>query len=80
MFGSIGPMELLIIFLIILIVFGAKKMPELARGLGKGVREFKKAAEEVKEEIMLDETSIDLDAEEPEDKKDESKKKPQLQG
>jgi sec-independent protein translocase protein TatA len=43
--------EMLIIGLFILIFFGAKKIPEIARGLGKGIREFKDATKEVKKEI-----------------------------
>jgi len=46
-FMGIGMQELLLILLIILILFGAKKVPELARGFGSGVREFKKAVKEV---------------------------------
>ena len=46
-----GAGELLIIFLIILLLFGAKKLPEIARSLGKALREFKKSGEEIKEEI-----------------------------
>jgi sec-independent protein translocase protein TatA len=46
-FMGIGMQELFLILLIILILFGAKKVPELARGLGSGIREFKKAAKEV---------------------------------
>ena len=42
MFGM-GPMELLLVFAVILLIFGAKRLPELAQGLGKGIREFKKA-------------------------------------
>ncbi len=42
--GAIGFQELLIIFFIIVLLFGAKKLPELAAGLGKGIREFKKAS------------------------------------
>jgi sec-independent protein translocase protein TatA len=45
--GNIGIKELLIILLIILILFGAKKIPELAKGLGSGVKEFKNAAKEL---------------------------------
>ena len=43
--------ELVLIGLLILIFFGAKRIPELARGLGKGIREFKDATKEVKDEI-----------------------------
>ncbi len=43
--------EMLIIGLFILIFFGAKKIPEIARGMGKGIREFKDATKEVKKEI-----------------------------
>ena len=50
MFG-LGPSELVIIFLIILLVFGAKRIPEIAAGLGKGINEFKKAAREVTDEF-----------------------------
>ncbi|GBU21801.1 hypothetical protein R80B4_01701 [Fibrobacteres bacterium R8-0-B4] len=45
-FMGIGMQELFLILLIILILFGAKKVPELARGLGSGIREFKKAAKD----------------------------------
>ncbi|HQJ75690.1 MAG TPA: twin-arginine translocase TatA/TatE family subunit [Bacteroidota bacterium] len=43
MFGNLGTGELLIILLIVLVFFGAKKIPDLASGLGKGIRSFKKA-------------------------------------
>ncbi len=49
--GNIGTTELLLIFLIILVFFGSKKIPELAQGLGKGIREFKKATRAVEEDI-----------------------------
>jgi TatA/E family protein of Tat protein translocase len=50
MFG-IGTQELIIIFMIILLVFGSKKLPELAQGLGKGIKEFRKATSEIQEEL-----------------------------
>ncbi|MFQ5707130.1 MAG: twin-arginine translocase TatA/TatE family subunit [bacterium] len=43
---SFGMPEIILIFLVILLLFGAKKLPELARGLGKGLREFKDATKE----------------------------------
>jgi sec-independent protein translocase protein TatA len=51
MFGGIGAQELLLILFVILILFGAKKLPEVAKGLGKGIAEFKKAMRETEEEI-----------------------------
>jgi sec-independent protein translocase protein TatA len=52
LFMGMGMQELLLILLIILIFFGAKKIPELARGLGKGIREFKDASKEIQNEIQ----------------------------
>lgn len=51
MFGNLGASEILIIVLVILILFGSKKIPELAQGIGKGMREFKKALHEVEDDI-----------------------------
>ena len=48
---SLGPMEITIILLVVLLLFGGKKLPELAKGLGKGIKEFKKAKQDVTEEI-----------------------------
>ncbi len=41
---SLGPMEIILIVLVIVLLFGAKKIPELMRGLGSGIKEFKKAS------------------------------------
>lgn len=49
--GGLGGWEILLIVLVLVIFFGAKKIPELARGLGRGIREFKDATKEIKEEI-----------------------------
>ena len=51
MFGNLGAGEILLIVLAILILFGSKKIPELAQGIGKGMREFKKAMKEVEDDI-----------------------------
>jgi sec-independent protein translocase protein TatA len=46
-----GPTELIVILILILVLFGAKRIPEIAQGLGKGIREFKKSLREVQDEI-----------------------------
>ena len=56
MFSGIGPWEILLIFLVVLLLFGARRIPEIAKGLGKGITEFKRGMQDVKDEI---ETSID---------------------
>ena len=50
-FGFPGGWEWILIILVVLIFFGAKRIPELARGLGKGIREFKDATKEIKNDI-----------------------------
>ena len=66
MLGSIGMPELIIIFVIALIIFGPRKLPELGRSLGKSLAEFKRASNELKntleEEIRMDEQRSTLDA------------------
>jgi len=52
MFG-IGPTELLVIFLIIIIFFGAKRLPELARSLGRSIKEFKQATQGLADELDI---------------------------
>ncbi|AHW59395.1 sec-independent protein translocase protein TatA [Draconibacterium orientale] len=56
--GFIGPQEIIIILIIVLLLFGGRKIPELMKGLGKGMKEFKEATKE----------------DDPEDKKPESEK------
>ena len=65
MFGNLGAGEIILIVLVVLLLFGAKKIPELARGLGKGMSEFKKGLKDVEKEIK--DTGDDV-------KKDENKK------
>ena len=54
-----GPMELIIVLVVILLLFGAKRIPELARGLGSGVREFKAGTKEGQLEDKKDEEKAD---------------------
>lgn len=50
--GMLGGWEIVLILAVVLLLFGAKKLPELAKGLGSGIKEFKKATREVTEEIQ----------------------------
>lgn len=50
---ALGPTEIIFIFLAILLLFGAKRIPEIARGLGKGIREFKDATNDIKQELTV---------------------------
>tara|TARA_B110000014_G_C19997730_1_gene516978 strand:+ start:456 stop:662 length:207 start_codon:yes stop_codon:yes gene_type:complete len=61
--GPFGVGELLIIFLVILLIFGPKKLPQLARGLGKGINEFKDAVETGKKEILDTKNGIESEEE-----------------
>jgi sec-independent protein translocase protein TatA len=54
MLGGLGPTEILLIFLALLLLFGAKKIPDLARGLGSGIVEFKNSLREVSTENTLE--------------------------
>jgi len=49
--GNLGATEIILIVLVILLFFGARKLPELAQGLGKGIREFRKATKEIQDDI-----------------------------
>lgn len=49
--GSLGGLEWVVIILIVFLLFGAKKIPELARGIGQGLTEFRKASDNVKKDI-----------------------------
>ena len=52
-FGNIGGWEVVLILALALLLFGAKRLPEIARSLGKSLREFKKATKEVKDELEV---------------------------
>ncbi len=60
--GPIGGPEMVMIFIIVLLLFGAKKLPELARGVGKSMGEFKKAREEFEREITRSEEEVRREA------------------
>ena len=66
-FFNLGPWEILLILVVVLILFGAKRLPELARGLGLGINEFRDAVDSSKKEIidgLEPETSKDKESEE----------------
>lgn len=65
LFFNLGGGEIFIILLIVLLLFGSKKIPELARGVGKGIRYFKDATNEVQSEIKdsMDQVKKDIDIE-----------------
>jgi len=71
MFGSIGLPELVVIFIIALLVFGPKKLPEVGKTVGKAIREFKKSTEDIKDKF-----EEEIRAEEFQSLKDELKKDP----
>ena len=56
-----GGWEMVVIAIVILLLFGAKKLPELARGLGQGIREFKGAVDGVKDEINYAKDKVETD-------------------
>lgn len=57
--GGLGTTEIIIIAIFVLVFFGAKRIPELAKGLGQGIKEFRKASSDIKKEI--EESSRDID-------------------
>jgi sec-independent protein translocase protein TatA len=83
--GSLGMQEIIVIFVLALIIFGPRKLPEIGKSLGKGLQEFKKASNDLKrtweEEVQLDkeketmntllkDTSADLNQDHPAGAKD----------
>lgn len=67
LFMNMGTPEILMILFVVLLLFGGKKLPELARGLGKGIREFKDASDGVKREIHnnINNVTNDMDLDKP---------------
>ncbi|MCJ7554883.1 MAG: twin-arginine translocase TatA/TatE family subunit [Ignavibacteriaceae bacterium] len=56
--GNLGAGEIILILLVVLLLFGAKKIPELAQGLGKGMKEFKKSLKDVEDELKKTDEEI----------------------
>ena len=64
MFG-LGGSEVMLVFLIILLIFGPSQIPKMARGLGQALREFRKAQREISDEVNRDEPPVDKTADKP---------------
>ena len=69
--GTPGPTELIVILLLVLVLFGAKRIPEIAQGLGKGIREFKKSLRDIQGEIDSPQSK---QSKSPDEKKEDEKK------
>jgi sec-independent protein translocase protein TatA len=67
--GPIGGPEMFLIFMVLLLLFGAKKLPQLARGIGKSVGEFRKAREEFEDEIRKGGEDLDNEVKKSDDDK-----------
>jgi sec-independent protein translocase protein TatA len=78
-FGNIGPLELLMILVIVLVIFGARRVPEIGASIGKGIREFKRNLSEVDRQIKepeRDARSDRLDVGEPARRTDDTTSEP----
>ena len=78
LFFNLGPTEIIVIAAIILLLFGGAKIPELMRGLGKGVKEFKNAQKDITDQLndepaKKEETKADPEKQEPEKSESEEK-------
>ncbi len=76
MLAFIGMWETIAILAVVLILFGAKKLPELAKGLGKGIREFKKASTDVQGEMQRNWDEAEYDEHRKQVREDEEREKP----
>jgi sec-independent protein translocase protein TatA len=78
-FGNIGPLELFIILVIVLVIFGAKRVPEIGASIGKGIREFKRNISDVDRQIKEPEREARIDrinAGEPARREDDTTSEP----
>ena len=64
---SLGPWEIVLIILVIILIFGGKKIPELARGLSKGLKEFRKTTNEIKDEVNAADEDVKSSVDETEE-------------
>jgi sec-independent protein translocase protein TatA len=71
--GNLGFTEILIILLVVLLLFGAKRLPEVGASIGKGIREFKRSLSDTQDAIMGNEESRPLPPRQPEDTVQETK-------
>jgi len=72
MFGGLGMWELMLIFLVVLLLFGAKRLPEIGSSLGKGIREFKGSIREIEGDLKVpDEKPRVSRAADPQENRDE---------
>lgn len=65
MLPNIGPTELILIFLIVLLLFGANRIPEIAKGLGKGIRDFKRGMSGLDDEAERKDSSRNIESNKP---------------
>lgn len=63
--GTPGPLEIILIFLVVLLIFGAKRIPEIARGIGKGIREFKDATSDISRELNMEDQRQQINRPQP---------------
>jgi sec-independent protein translocase protein TatA len=77
MLPNVGPWEMIVILLVVFMMFGSKRLPEIARGLGKGIREFKREISGITEEIN---STADTQPSRPMQVADEEKRKRQDSG
>ena len=78
-FGNIGPLELLMILVIVLVIFGAKRVPEIGASIGKGIREFKRNISDVDRQIKEPDREVRaerLSAGEPARREDDTTSEP----